>query len=167
MLQKTIKVQSISPFHKFPKSRVSKQRCFALPYYNAPLPIEHVSQKVIKSNEIQKYLPISSKNAPDIKAMSFEDLVENNKVLSVVIHPNDNMLVYELQDGTKNEFHWDGTIKTEVLDKIVEHDVTIKYDNGIDVAKYAKLSFEIAINLIYLLVGVLLLYALFIRGSGE
>lgn len=150
-------------------SKSQRQKCFAVPYYNAPVHIEHVRTEVQHNTTIQKgqskYVWVS-KRAPDVKSMSFEELIESNKVNSVTVHPNDNMMTYTLQDGTTDEWRWEGPLKTAILDKMIDHDVTIRYDNGVDFAKYAKMSFEIALNAIYLLIGCLMIYAFLNRGNG-
>lgn len=164
MLQKAIQ-QRIPSFSRVVTKHKDNKRCYALPHYNVHLPIEYVRQNTIDTHAFEKYLLPTSITAPDIKSMSFEDMVENDKVASVVVHPN-NMLVYELKDGSTKEYHWEGSLKTSILEKIVEHAIAIRYNNGVDIAKYAKLSFEIALNLIYLLIGVLLVYAFLKRGIG-
>jgi cell division protease FtsH len=165
MLQKAIQ-QRIPSFYRAASKHTVKRRCCALPYNNVHLPIEHVRQNSIDTHAFEKYLLPTSKTAPDIKSMYFEDMVENDKVASVVVHPNNNMLVYELKDGSAKEYHWEGTLKTSILQKLVEHAIAIRYNNGVDIAKYAKLSFEIALNLIYLCIGILLVYAFLNRGIG-
>lgn len=171
MFQKAIQLRGVAPLrlNTYLKARNGKQQHFALPHYNVASSIEHMQYEVsdVKQQRFANKYVWVSKNAPDLKAMSFVDLVESNKVMSAVVHPNDNLLVYKLQDGTSSEYHWNGTIQTEVIDKMIEHDVAIQYDNGFDVAKYAKLSFDIAINLIYLLIGILIIYAFFNRNNGS
>jgi len=100
--------------------------------------------------------------APELQA--FEHLLHDNKIGSVIIKPNQSTLTYLTTDDTTGDYQWKGVLPMDLIDDMLDHGVSIKYDTPRDYGQMAKLVMEIALNVLYVLIGVLIIRS-FISGG--
>lgn len=94
-------------------------------------------------------------------------LILDDKVLYALIKPNKNILTYQTIDGDIENYYWQDTLDQHILDAMKQHDVIIKYDKDMDIGSFAKNGFEILINGLYIVIGVMILRTLFGQGNAS
>ena len=108
-----------------------------------------------------------SKFAPDVKDKDvFEKLVNDNKVMYALIRPQAHTIVYQTVDGDVSSYKWTGELKQEIIHTMMLNNVFVKYDNDVDFGRYMRSAFDILLNGMYLVIGFLLIRALFAQMSG-
>jgi len=101
--------------------------------------------------------------APELQA--FEHLLHDNKIGSVVIKPNQNTLTYLTTDDTTGDFQWKGVLPMDLIDDMLDHGVSIKYETPRDYGQMAKMVMEIALNILYVFIGVMIIRSFMSSGN--
>jgi len=149
--QKTTKtvVNALTPFVSQPAITLDK-----------PSVVVHQTQRQREST--QQFPTIQ---APELQA--FEHLLHDNKILSVVIKPNINTLTYLTNDDTTGDFKWKGVLSLDLIDDLLDHGVTIKYDTPVDYGQFAKIAMDVLVNSLYVFVAILMIRSFLTRGGGS
>jgi cell division protease FtsH len=159
-------------------SRVRKYTLLAIPNIHTPFYFPEQSSNAVtvnKTQSTQHNIPLLE--APQLKddisitatQSKFFSLINNDKVLYALIKPNTNTIVYQTIDGDVDKYSWQGSIDTQIIQTMKEHDVIVKYDNevGSNIGVFAKTAFDVLLNGMYIVIGFMILRSFFSQGNGR
>ena len=106
--------------------------------------------------------------APDVVMSPFEKLIIDDQVQNVVIGVDRKSIKYQLQDGSVIQTALETPVNVGFIDLLLEHGVSIRYENQQDFVEIAKAAGYILTNALYWMIGIIIIYTFFsqIRGGG-
>lgn len=142
-------------------------RTCAHPYVTPSTPptltqTEHVQHMPKQENKMQLL------KAPDVATSPFEKLIIDDQVQNVVIEVDKKTIKYQLLDGSVTQTVLDAPINVGLIDLLLEHGVSIRYENQQDFVEIAKAAGYILTNALYWMIGIIIIYTFFsqMRGGG-
>jgi len=151
--------------YKVPVRKHLRTCAIAYPHVTPPpslTPTEHVQRMEKQEHKMQLL------KAPDVATSPFEKLIIDDQVQDVVIREDRKTIKYQLLDGSFTQTVLEAPVNVGLIDLLVEHGVSIRYDNQQDFVEIAKAAGYILTNALYWMIGIIIIYTFFsqMRGGG-